>query len=84
MAKKVELHNAYSWDCDECGRGNFVRAVVVAMTDEDASEMMQRYGGDPEDWQNGQWMTRPDEVVCENCKARFETEEPPGPDDEAE
>ncbi len=43
--------------------------------EEDCREMLAEYGGDPDEWQTGRWMTRPDEVVCDHCKAEFETED---------
>lgn len=70
---KVELHNAYQWDCEECGKENFCRAVTVEMTPEDIEEMQAEHGGDSEDWQTGEWMTRPDEVTCAHCGKTFET-----------
>ena len=77
--KKVELHCAYEWTCDECGRSSFVRAITVEMTPEDIRDMIAEYGGDGEEWQTGNWMTRPREVTCEHCGATFETEEWEGP-----
>lgn len=79
MTKKVELHCAYLWTCDSCGRDNFLRAIVCEMTQEDITAMMEEHGGEPEDWKTGEWMTRPDEVTCEHCGAEYETEEWKGP-----
>lgn len=81
--QKVELHCAYQWDCEECGKENFCRAVIVEMTPEDRAEMRKRHGGDDEGWETGNWMTRPDEVTCSSCNAVFETVEN-GEDDEDE
>lgn len=80
MTTKVELHNAYVWDCDACGAENFVRAVTVEMTPEDVEAMKERYGGDDEEWQTGNWMSRPDDVTCSKCGAKFEVEEPEAPE----
>lgn len=72
--EKVELHNAYMWDCPNCGRENFCRAVVAELTPEDVELMMREHGGEPSDWQTGLWMTRPDEVTCSACGAEFAVE----------
>lgn len=82
MSQPVELNVAYVWDCDACGRENFVRAVVVEMTEEDQVEQCVQYGGEPADWETGQWMTRPEEVTCQHCGATFPTTEPEAPEDE--
>lgn len=33
---EAELHLAYAWDCDGCGRENFERAMVVDDDEEEA------------------------------------------------
>ncbi len=79
----VELHGAFSWDCPECGRENFVRSITVEMTPEDIAEFKADHGGEDEDWQTGKWMTRPDEVVCSGCRREYPTTEwGETPDDE--
>lgn len=75
----VELHNAFVWDCDDCGRENFVRAVIAELTKEDVDHMIAEYGGDREEWETGRWTTRPDEVSCEHCGAEFVVEEDGSP-----
>lgn len=80
---KVELHCAYVWDCPECGGENFCRAVTVEQTPEDIDHLVGEYGGDPSDWQTGQWMTRPDEVTCAHCGQEYETTEWEGPTKES-
>ena len=71
--KQVDLDCAYVWDCDECGVENFVRAVVVEFTPDEVATQMEEYGGEEEDWQTGEWMTRPEQVTCGKCGATFET-----------
>lgn len=79
---EVELHDAYVWTCDACGRDCFVRAVTVEMTDDDIVAMQIRHGGEPEDWQTGKWITRPDEVTCDHCGKTYTVEQQAGPEDE--
>ena len=33
MASHIELHPAFVWDCDDCGRENFVRSIVGEFDD---------------------------------------------------
>lgn len=75
MAAKVELQMAFFWHCDECGAENFARAVVTEMLPEDITDLKQRYGGDDEEWLTGNWVGRPEEVTCQDCKRTFETED---------
>ncbi len=57
--EQVELCPAYVWDCPECGRENFQRAITHVPTEEDVAE-------NPElEW--GAWMTRPNFVVCRHA-----------------
>lgn len=73
--EKVELHTAYSWDCPQCGRESFVRAVVVELTPDDVIELLSVYGGDIDYWANGHWTSRPDDVTCPHCKNSWQTVE---------
>lgn len=75
MKTKVELRCAYEWTCDECGKDNFARAISVALTPEDVEMMIAEYGVEPEECQNGSWLTRPDEVVCAYCGETFMSED---------
>lgn len=70
---KVELHQAFVWTCEDCGRDSFARAVhltpeEVAMLGED---VLDRAGG-----RSGDWCMAPWAVTCPHCGARYETEEP--------
>jgi hypothetical protein len=73
---KVELHPAHVWDCDECGRENFCRGVVMEISEQDREAMIARYGGKEEDWQTGNIISAPDEVTCAHCGQTFVVEEP--------
>lgn len=71
--KVVELHPAHVWDCDECGRENFCRGVVVELSEEDKEAMIVQEGGVPEDWATGNWLTAPELVRCVHCGIEFRT-----------
>lgn len=73
---RVELHPAHVWDCDECGRQNFCRAVVLELNEQDREALITRYGGDEEDWQTGDIVCAPDDVTCQHCGATFAVDEP--------
>jgi len=36
----IELHGAFSWDCDNCGRENFVRAIGGNLDEAAMKEML--------------------------------------------
>lgn len=69
--KKVTLHIAYTWDCDECGIENVAREVRPEFSEEDLQELRQEHGVQP--WQTGHFFTRPDTVVCKECGTEFES-----------
>jgi L-asparaginase II len=73
---RVELHQAYSWCCDHCGRDNFVRAVTVELSEEDRQQMALECGD--EDWTTGRWVAAPEVVTCETCGTEYETVDPGG------
>lgn len=63
----VELSPAYMWDCPNCGRENFQRSVLLAMTDEDRLEM------DLAPNEVGSWQSYPNIVVCRFCEQQYQT-----------
>lgn len=69
---KIELHPAHVWDCDECGRENFCRGIVVEPSEEERAEMEEAMG---EPFVMGDWLTAPNEVTCAHCGAEFDTED---------
>lgn len=64
----VELSPAYMWDCPNCGRENFQRAITVAMTEEDRLEM------DLSIDEGGCWQSYPNIVICRFCEQQYETQ----------
>lgn len=69
---KIEIRSAYVWDCDDCGRENFERGLVVSPRSEDALELREELGI-PDDVE-GEFCYAPEEVVCKHCNTQFETE----------
>jgi len=55
---KVELHVAWQWTCDNCGRDNFVRAITY-----------ERDRDDPPEYEG--MVTFPDELQCPYCNSRY-------------
>lgn len=73
----VELHQAFMWDCPECGRENFARAVTFPMTPEERAELEEEAGVNA----GGCWLAAPTEVNCAHCHHQFNTENPEDFDD---
>lgn len=85
---EVELHDAFIWDCDDCGRENTVRCIPVLDADIDLSEeqedqIREDLGMHP--WESiepeaiAQALVRiPYEVTCKYCEASFHASPPGG------
>ena len=71
MTTTTELHLAYVWDCDTCGRENFERAIVYEPSPEDREDAKDA----GEEFASGHWMTRPENVECKHCGAKFEAKD---------
>jgi len=69
--QSVELRPAFAWDCPECGREQFARAVVLEMGDVEFSENKAEFGIPQE--VEGLFLAAPTVVVCEYCGYEFET-----------
>lgn len=72
MTERVELRPAYAWDCPECGREHFVRAIVPEMSPEEIKELRDGFGLEP--WETGDFLCAPERVTCTHCQIEFETE----------
>ncbi len=58
---KIEVHSAWMFDCNECGRENFIRGVRREAM-EDAEGLVNLY------------VLYPREVACKFCEQQYETE----------
>lgn len=75
----VELHPAHVWTCDECGRDNFVRAIVYEPLEDELDGLLESAGIDRVDYDEwtanpangGVFTTMPGSVACDHCKAEF-------------
>lgn len=76
--ERVELHQAFMWDCPACGRENFERAVVCEDPDEDQiAEALEAGVISQEEVAaglQGTWMLAPERVTCKHadCGKEFE------------
>jgi uncharacterized Zn finger protein len=71
MASHVELHPAFVYDCDECGRENFVRSIVGEFDEETLDEMREDHG--ITEYEAGDWHSAPRTVKCQFCGSVFAT-----------
>ena len=76
----VELRTAYAWDCPDCGRELFVRAIVPEMGEEELQELKDDFGIQP--WEEGEFHLMPQEVKCPHCDKKFKVKLPESLDDE--
>jgi len=77
MAEKngrIELHQAWFWDCPNCGDENFCRSVTLELTDEDKEEIAELTRTMPFEHQTGDWISAPSDVTCRSCGKDFEVE----------
>lgn len=73
--KLIELHLAFVFDCDDCGRENFVRSITGDFSEEELQELREEHG--VEVYELGEWHTRPGVVKCKFCGSDFLTAEGP-------
>jgi ribosomal protein S27E len=81
----VELHQAYEWTCEKCGRQNFGSSITAELTPEERQEMLHDIGDvDDDDREyvlNGCFLTSPDEVTCAHCGETFDAIDSRGPNE---
>ena len=70
---EIELRPAWSFNCEECGKENFVSGVVVELSPEEMQELREEHGVSPDE--EGEFMQQPTEVVCQFCGEWFEVGE---------
>lgn len=73
----VELHRAFFFTCDECGRDTFVRGIKLEPESELYSELTEAVEAMPDfdSDDDFEWMLAPEVVTCsfEDCNQTFET-----------
>lgn len=69
---EVELHPAFAWDCDECGRQNFVCAIMPPYRSL-IEENLVYHALDIEP-DEGFPVMAPCIVTCAHCKTEFKTD----------
>ena len=67
----VELHPAFIWDCNECGRENLTRTVLGDFDQETLHDMREQHG--ITEYESGDWYTAPTTVRCRYCGGTFST-----------
>ena len=81
----AELHPAFSWDCDDCGRENFVRCVAVEPESEDtiagdvvedfvapaSADISEDQDGSLFEYVIGRITVAPKMVTCGHCQKTF-------------
>ncbi len=80
MKEKVELHQAFMWDCPNCGVEHFERAIRPEMAPEQFEELREDFG--LEEGQDGDFLMMPTEVTCDVCGCSFEVTEEVNEDDD--
>lgn len=74
--ESVELHQAHMWDCPECGRENFCRAVTAELTPDDRRGIAADNPGLDAEAVQGEFVSAPEEVTCKHCGVEFSAERP--------
>lgn len=72
----VELHCGYWFTCPECGVDTLVYGAELEdeLTADHMEDLRDECGIEP--WEEGQWMTMPEQVTCRECNRVFETVDP--------
>jgi hypothetical protein len=72
----VRLYSAYYWNCPTCDEINFAKGAIHEFSDEDKDYLNEEFGEPEKGWVTGEYITRPDEVVCQHCHHVFEALDP--------
>lgn len=67
--KDIELHMAYMFDCDNCGKENFVRGISPDFTQSEADAIKEKHGIDT--CNQGAFVVIPNTVTCKHCNTSF-------------
>lgn len=66
---EVDLHQASTWDCPECGSVNFCHMIELDPQSDQAREMAEDLPSGVE----GDFLMRPERVICKYCTLSFST-----------
>lgn len=75
----VRLMQAYYWQCEDCGQDNYDRGVLAEFGPGEKEQAFREFhdlGPEeplPENWDQFQLVTIPDEVECGSCHRRWTT-----------
>tara|TARA_Y100000310_G_scaffold326019_1_gene390344 strand:- start:591 stop:884 length:294 start_codon:yes stop_codon:yes gene_type:complete len=85
----IELHQAFFWDCEMCGKENFERAIALEMTRDEKTEIF-RDMGELESYEelppefDIDLLSAPKKVKCKYCGTIFRAIEEGAEDDDTE
>jgi len=78
--KMVEVHTAWVWDCDDCGRENYERAATLEASEDEIAELRDDYG--VQSWETGDFVAWPDQVTCVHCGETFDVDKRSGDEED--
>lgn len=70
MSDAIELHPAFVFDCEQCGKETFGRLLVREYDAETLAQMRDEHG--IESWEAGDWIEFPGRVTCQHCGKVFD------------
>lgn len=79
MSESVDLYLAFGWVCPECGENQYVSGVTEEMSDEDREDILEALGF--ESLSQGEFVDKPDSVVCRSCESEFVVSSPDSDDE---
>lgn len=66
----ANLHPAYVFDCEECGKENLIRCVRPSFSNEELEELKEELSSIGEE---GEFLLVPSEAICKNCGTKYST-----------
>lgn len=73
MMDTVPLLHGFVWTCPKCGAAKAEFGVIAEFSEAERTELSDQVG---EVVRTGEWVTRPDEVMCVGCGIEFKAVEP--------
>ncbi|MBW2672209.1 MAG: hypothetical protein JRD89_02185 [Deltaproteobacteria bacterium] len=70
--QQIEIHLAFSFDCDHCGRENFFRQTCLDPHSDQALEAREEM--EIPDNIEGALIIEPEQVTCKHCNTTFDVE----------